>query len=71
MDKGWGNNKLSIIELISRLKPFTQHYFDSYWASYNNYAENYSVIYLFWGLYNCTQLQIKIRGLVVRVTGHV
>ena len=29
MDKGWGNNKLLIIELISRLKPLTQHYFDS------------------------------------------
>ena len=37
----------------------------------NNYVENYSVIYLFGGLYNCTQPQIKIRGLVVRVTGHV
>ena len=41
MDKGWGNNKLLIIELISRLKPLTQHYFDStvIGALMNNYVE--------------------------------
>lgn len=41
MDKGWGNNKLLIIELISRLKPLTQHYFDStvVGALTNNYVE--------------------------------
>ena len=68
MDKGWGNNELLIMESISRLKPLTQHYFDStvIGALLNNY-----VIYLFWGLYNCTQPQIKTKGLLVRVSGHV
>lgn len=72
MDKGWGNNKLLIIELISRLKLLTQHYFDSavVGALTNNYVEKL-FCYLFWGLYNCTQPQIKTRGLLVRVTGHV
>ena len=41
MDKSWGNNKLLIVELISRLKPLTQHYFDStvVGALTNNYVE--------------------------------
>ena len=41
MDKSWGNNKLLIIELISRLKPLTQHYFDSTVVGtlMNNYVE--------------------------------
>lgn len=41
MDKGWGNNKLLIIELISRLKLLTQHYFDSavVGALTNNFVE--------------------------------
>ena len=43
MDKGWGNNKLLIIELISSLKPLTQHYFDSTVVgalfNTNNYVE--------------------------------
>ena len=74
MDKGWGNNKLLIIELISRLKPLTQHYFDStVGALTNNYVEKLFCYLLFWGLYNCTftQRQIKTRGLLVRVTRHV
>ena len=76
MDKGWGNNKLlilNIVELISRLKPLTQHYFDSAVAGAltNNYVENLFCYLFILGTIQRRQPQIKTRGLLVRVTGHV
>ena len=75
MDKGWGNNKLLIIELISSLKPLTQHYFDSTVVgalfNTNNYVEKLFCYLFILGTIQRRQPQIKTRGLLDRVTGHV
>ena len=59
--------------MISRLKPLTQHYFDSAVAGAltNNYVEKLFCYLFILGTIQRRQPQIKTRGLLVRVTGHV